>query len=206
MRQRTIIFIVSISLIAPFVVPHLGFGIDKPPTDVTVLELNNEITAKKSTISELRKRIETYQKNITNKRNEASTLENNMSILEDEIEKTNLDLQAAEQEIEQLALEIKQTDLEIQSKNDEFTVLKSQLAEFVRQVYKEDQKNILEILLTNDSLSEFFDQVRYLEESEGELNKTISRMKVLQEELNVQKMGLENNKKRQEEIRDELTK
>ncbi len=206
MRHRATIIIVTLSLIAPFLVPYLGYGIDKPVTDVTVLELNNEIKDKKSNISDLRKRIDIYQQNIANKRNEASTLENDMSIVEDEIEKTNLDLQASEQEIEQLTLEIKQTDLEIQSKSEEFAVLKSQLAEFVRQVYSEDQKNLLEILLTNDSLSEFFDQVRYLEESEGELNKTISRMKVLQEELNVQKMGLENNKKRQEEIRDQLAK
>lgn len=204
MRLRTITAIVVASIIAPFSVPYLGFTSNVPVSDVTVLQLNTQINEKKSNISELRKRITTYQQNIENKRKEASTLENSMSIIEDEIEKTTLDLQAAEQEIEQLALEIKQTDLEIQEKGEEFAVLKSQLAEFVRQVYTENQKDILEILLTNDSLSEFFDQVRYLEESEGQLNKAISRMKVLQGELAVQKMGLENNKKRQEEIRDQL--
>ncbi|MDP2656059.1 MAG: peptidoglycan DD-metalloendopeptidase family protein [bacterium] len=209
MYRRVFGVIILLILIVPFAVPHLGFSSTDntlSDTDVTVLELNDQIKDKKASVSTLRTRIQTYEQNITKKRQEASTLENVLAITEDEIEKVTLDLEASKQEVEQLDLEIQQTDLEIGKREEQVSVLKGQLAEFIRQVYVEDQKDLVEILLTNDSLSEFFDQVRYLEESQGELGKGIARLKVLRSELNVQKMGLENNKKRQIELRDQLSK
>ena len=168
--------------------------------DITVLELNQQIKDKKASISSLKSQINVYQNNIQLKQKEAASLENETAIVEDRLSKTTLDIEAAQEEIQQLDLEIQQSDLEIASKEQEIAEYKKHLGEYVRKVYQNDQRDYLELLIMNESFNEFFDQVRYLELAQGEVGKSMSRIKLLREELMVQRAGLENNKKRQEEL------
>lgn len=168
--------------------------------DITVLELNQQIKDKKASISSLKNQIKVYENNILLKQKEAASLENETAIVEDRLSKTSLNIEAAEEEIQQLDLEIQQSDLEIASKEQEIGEYKKRLGEYVRKVYQNDQRDYLELLIMNESFNEFFDQVRYLELAQGEVGKSMARIKLLREELMVQRAGLENNKKRQEEL------
>ena len=173
-------------------------------SDVNILELNDQIKDKKSKVSDLRKQIGVYEQNIKIKQSEANSLQNEISIIDDQYAKTNLDIQAAEDEIEQLTLEDKQVDLEIQEKEKEIGVQKDRLAEYVRQVYNNDQKSVLEIFILNENFSDFYDQVKYLEGTQEELNKSVGKIKLLREQLTAQKAGLEHSIQRQQELRQEL--
>ncbi len=81
---------------------------------------------------------------------------------------------------------------------------KERLSEFVRQIYQNDQKDLLEIMILNENFSDFYDQVKYLEQAQGELNRTLGKIKLLREQLLAEKNGLENSKKRQEELQSSL--
>ncbi|MDO8571621.1 MAG: peptidoglycan DD-metalloendopeptidase family protein [bacterium] len=177
---------------------------NEEPKRITVLELNQQIKDKKSKIANLRKQIDDYEKNIRNRRAEAASLENEIVLIEDEAAKTNLALEATVDEIEQLDLEIQQVTLEIGDKEADIAIQKERLAEYLRQLYEKSEKGYLEILLLNDSFSDFFDQVHYLELAQADVQGTVIRIKELREQLVVAATTLENNKQRQEELKASL--
>lgn len=173
-------------------------------SDVTVLELNQQIQDKRSKVGALRKQIAIYEQNIRQRQAEAASLENEIAILEDNIEKTNLDLQATEAEIEQLGLELEQAQVELEEKENEISLQKERLSAFIRQIYEQEQQDYFEILLSNDRFSDFFDDVKYLQYVNTELYSTLERLKLLKEQLLTQKNGLEQSKIRMEELKQSL--
>lgn len=177
----------------------------KTLTDITVLELNQQIRDRKNKIENLRRQIATYERNIRTRQQEKITLENQISIIEDQVAKTELDIEATQDEIDQLGLEIQQADLEIKDKEDKLTLQKMRIGEVLRSLYQESQRDYLEILLMNDRFSDFFDSIRALEEVQDNLYASVVQARELREQLLVQKSTLENSKKRQEELQSKLT-
>jgi murein DD-endopeptidase MepM/ murein hydrolase activator NlpD len=172
--------------------------------DVNVLDINNQLKDKRSKISDLKRQVQIYQGNIDKKQQEASSLGNELLILENEMDKNQLNIEMVSDEIEQAGLEIQQAQVKIKETEDSMDSQKEKLGEFIRQIYINDQANYLQILLENNSFSEFFEQVKYLELSQTELNKSLTKIEILGEELGAQKASIENNKKRLEELKNDL--
>src|SRR3990172_6974702 len=115
-------------------------AVNTDPEDIG--KLNEEITQKKSKIDELTKDIEVYKQAITAKRTESLTLKNHIAILDDEIH-------AVELEIENLKLDIRAQEEKIAEHKDT-------LEELLRILYRNDQKSVLDIILQNNSSSEYY--------------------------------------------------
>lgn len=173
-------------------------------SDITILELNQQIRDKRSRAAALRKQIALYEKNIRERQAETVSLENEIAILEDTMAKTSLDLEATGVEIEQLGLESEQASAQIDEQQQEIDIQKERLAAFIRQLYEQSEKDYLQILLTHERFSDFFDAVRYLESVEGEVFSTVERLKVLKDQLLAQKNTLEQSKERMISLRDSL--
>lgn len=167
--------------------------------DVTVLELNEKIKDSKAKITDIRKQIEVYQSNISMRRSQATSVANEVAIIEDGIEKKQLEVRALATEIEQRNLEIQQADLHIQQAEAEIALHKERLASFLRQLYYNSEIEALEVLLMNESLSDFFDSYYYLERANADVKQVLVRIKVLREQLLAQRTRLEEDKRRQEE-------
>ncbi len=178
--------------------PPSSSGEQKP---INILELNEQIKDKKNKISDIRKQIDEFEKNIRIRRAESASLENEIVLIEDEVTKNDLALEATYDEIDQLDLEMKQVTLEIADKEAEISIQKEHLAEYIRQLYEQSDKSYVEILMLNDSFSDFFDQVHYLELAQTDVQHTVVRIKELKEQLTVQQATLGNNKQRQEELK-----
>lgn len=206
LTQRTALSLIGgIFLIASFFgIVHTSYGQAGKSSDVTVLQLNQQIQDRKNKISALRKQIEAYQSQIKVRQSQRASLENQISLIEDQLEKTKLDIEATQDEIEQLNLEVEQATLEIEDKEENITAQKERIAELVRALYKESQKDYLEILLMNERFSDFFDSIRSLEDVQGGLQKTVLAVQELREQLLVQKASLENNRLRQEKLKEKL--
>ncbi|MBI4252877.1 peptidoglycan DD-metalloendopeptidase family protein [Candidatus Uhrbacteria bacterium] len=183
-----------------FVVAESG----QSKTDITVLELNEKIKDRKSKINSIRKQIQIYQANIRDRRSKASSLESEVSIIEDDVAQKQLEIQVLEEEIEEYNLEIKQADLRIQEAEAEIALHKERLSSFLRQLYYNSDVDALEVLLTQESLSDFFDSFYYLERAHADVKQTLVRIKVLREQLLAQRTTLEQQKRRQEELRGQL--
>ena len=93
-------------------------------SDITILELNQQIQDKRNRASAIRRQIAVYEQNIRQRQAEAASLENQIAIIEDNAAKTQLDLEATEVEIEQLGLEVEQATAQIDQQQAEIDMQK----------------------------------------------------------------------------------
>lgn len=148
-----------------------------------VLELNDKVQEHKKKIQDISSKIEEYQQKINAKRREASSLETSLAILDNRIAKIELEMEQTKEEMESATLEIQALDIQIEDKEKQMEREKSQVAHGIRQIDQADQRNRLEILLLNNSFSEFFQEVAELEGIYSKLGISINRLKSLEAEL-----------------------
>lgn len=181
-----------------------GGEVSSPVNGPTVLEINQQIQQKKSTITNLRKRIEVYQKNIKMRQAEAANLENEIASIDDSVSEATLEIEATQEEIDQLDLEVQEAELEIGQRDVESSVQKEKVGEFLRLIYEENQRDTVELFFSSENFSDFFNQVQYLEYAHTELYHSLIRIKQLKEQLSNQRSALEENKKRQDALKVKL--
>jgi murein DD-endopeptidase MepM/ murein hydrolase activator NlpD len=155
----------------------------KTQTAAEILQLKDTIDAKKDQIDDLQKQIEGYNRKITDTQSKTATLENDISLIENKIAKTALDIERTQKEMEAVSLEMKSLDLQVQDKTERIAEQKEIIAEYLRTLERYDNRGALEVLLANDSFSEFFDQVKYLENVEGDIGKTTEDLVALKAHL-----------------------
>jgi len=191
-------FVAIFFVIAFIFRPFFTFGAD------SVGEMNKKIEKNKDDIDSLNKKLGIYQQKITEARKQTRSLKSELTILDDEIEKNNIDIQITEKQIQKTNLEIQKITLAIDEQEKEIKKKKKYLEEFIRLIYKNDQVSHLEIFLMNDSFSQFFDHYEYLENIQDKIRITLNEIKNLKANLELQKSTLEDKKKREVELKEEL--
>ncbi|MDD4332852.1 MAG: peptidoglycan DD-metalloendopeptidase family protein [Patescibacteria group bacterium] len=169
-----------------------------------VKDLNSEISDKRSRLEELQKKQKDYSSAIQKKQKEQANLNNQLSIIEDRIAKSEIELESAELEIDKTNLEIKKTNLEIDTKNREIEREKEHISNVLRIIYKQDQVSSLEILLMNDSLSDFLNEMKYLEDVNSEILNSVENLKDYKKQLEDQKINLDEKGKELEKLKADL--
>jgi len=164
-------------------------AVDADPEDIG--KLNEEITQKKSKIEELTKDIEVYKQAIAAKRTETLTLKNHIGILEDDIHAVELEIEKLQQEIDATTLEIENLKLDIRVQEEKISEHKDTLEELLRILYRNDQKSVLDIILENNSFSEYYNYSHSLISLNGELTDTVQQIKDLKTTLEEKKAELE---------------
>ncbi len=167
-------------------------------------EINQEIDQKKQEIDILQQQIDGYQEQIEAKKKEAQSLKNQLAILENQAAKIELDIEATGKRIEQTNLEIQSLNLQIKQKELEIDQQKEKLAEYVRLIYQNDQVSYLEVILLNESFSQFFDYIKYIEEIHANLKNGLDQLKTYRQELEIQKQNLEEKKAQEEQLKEKL--
>lgn len=170
----------------------------------TITELNEKIAKQREKIEELSLKIEGHKKNIEYTRKQASTYENQLIIIQNQIARAELDIEAKEEEITSVELEIERVELEIKAKEELIDQDKVKLAAFIRTLDQYDRKDYLSVLLANNSFSEFFDQVKYLEGIQQDIQNTLNRVQELVEKLNTNKDELSDKRDRLSELLNKL--
>ncbi|PIT88779.1 MAG: hypothetical protein COU29_00145 [Candidatus Magasanikbacteria bacterium CG10_big_fil_rev_8_21_14_0_10_36_32] len=167
-------------------------------------DLNKQISEKKDKIKQLEETMGKYQKNIEQKRVEAVSLKNQLSIIDNKIAKTEVDIKVTKEKIDQAQLEIEALTLTIGEKEKILNRQKAIVSTIVRNIHAEDQKNYMEILLTNDSFADFYNQVKYLENVYTDLGRSVKKMRVAKEDLVDKKTQVASRKKIYEDLKVEL--
>lgn len=170
----------------------------------TVDELNQQIQDAKEKLEDLKKQAAVYQKNIRLKQEEAMSLKNQMDILNNQIAKTELEIQATQEEIKKTELEIRNVELNILEKEEKIDRQKSNLGELLRQIKKNNDTNLLEIFVLNDSISEFFNQMENTQSLSVSLNNSLDEVKQLKQQLIDQKGELDLKRANLEKLSEEL--
>ena len=169
-----------------------------------IAKLQDEIRAKKEEVAKVEEKINTVKKSIERKQVEALSLKNQMSILEERLEAVRLDIQATRGEIETVELELKQLRLEIDAKNKQIARHKEILSELIRTIQRESDRNYLELLLSNDSFSEFFSEVQYLQEVYSDVGAQAKTLRLAKEELQTKESALSDKQNALEKLEEAL--
>ena len=161
--------------------------------DEEINDLNLKIQNQKKQLENLRSRQQEYQAQINAKVNDRINLNNQLAILENRLAKSKLDIESVNLEIDKSSLEIKKIEIDSANLDKKIDVQKKHIENLLRLVYKQDQVSALEMLLLNDSLSDFLNQIKYLENTNEEITGSVEDLKKDKEQLDQNKLSL--NKK-----------
>ncbi len=193
------IFVIIFVLMAGiFYMPK--FGIAQLNSDKNVKELSSEIKNKQEEIESLREKISIYEENLAKERSKASSLKNQIYILEQQIQKKRTEIELLEGEIEKVNLEIQETKNEIKQAEKEIADKKNKLAKFLRKLYQFDQKNDLEVVLLNESISDFFSQIQATQAIQSQVNTNLINLKNLKKDLYQSQQELTQKKEELDEL------
>lgn len=170
-----------------------------------VQTLQAKLKAQKEAIDALQKKVEIYEAKVRAKRNAAFTIKNQISELAEQIDKTKTQLEIKREQITELNLRLEQTRGRIEQKQGEIDKQKERVAELIRLLYRQGQKNYIEIFLANDGFSEFFDQAQGLRKVEEDMGALLKTLKSMKEKLEGEKSEMENEKQSLEQLRDQLS-
>lgn len=159
--------------------------------DDEINALNLKIQNQKKQLDALRQKQKEYQAQISVKQNEKASLNNQLAILENRLAKTQLDIEGANLEIDKTSLEIKKIEVDSADLDQKIEEQKQHIANLLRLVYKQDQISTLEMLLLNNSLTEFLNQAQYLENTNEELSAGVKELKQDKEQLDQNKLALD---------------
>ncbi len=166
--------------------------------------LNDQIQGQRKQMESLQKQQEEYSRLIQSKAKEQSTLENQLEILDNRFKKSELEIQEAILELSKNNLEIKKVEIDIDNKNNEIEKEKLNIAALLKSLHKQGQSTPLEILLSNKSLSDFINQVTYLENISEELGDSVSILKQIKKDLETQEKTLKEKKEHLSILKEEL--
>lgn len=163
--------------------------------------VEDEIASRQQQIEDLQQQIEEYQKQAEANRFQARTLETEINGLNAQIRQIELTIRSLELSINQTSYEITDTESKITDAENKISKHKDAIGQFLKITYENDQKTLMEILLSNNNLSDFFTVVNNLRVNQNKLQVIIEEMKILKAELEEQQEKLENKRSEFERLR-----
>ncbi len=181
--------ITGISLMLAVLLPFVGVFAVSPQEERSQLERE---------LQELELQIQQYEQDITKTQQEKKTLQNQIAIVKKQITKLDLQISQSNKVIGDLKVQIVDTTLSIDKTSRDIEEKKQQLGEILQRIYEEDQKTVLEILLTGSNLSEFFENLVALDSLNAKNRDLLLDVQNLNVYLQDQKVSLETDKQEEE--------
>ncbi len=185
------IFILSSAVLLVALSCHQSVALVSGGLDQEINDLNLKIQNQKQQLESLRARQQQYQVQIEAKRRDRVSLSNQLSILEDKLAQAQLDIDGVNLEIDKTNLEIKKIEVDSDNLDEQIETQKQHIANLLRTMYKQDQASTLEILLLNNSLTEFLNQAKYLQDTNKEIGRSVEDLKRAKDQLEQNKIVLD---------------
>jgi len=198
----SILIMVSVFLMAPvFIFVQTAFA-DK--VDDEIAQLQDQISAKQDQLEKYKKQENEYKAQIRENQSEQATLKSQMALLGNNISKMETVIKSIQIDIDKTNLEVKKVTLEIQQAEIDIAQKKDYMSSLLRLIAQGDDKSQLEIILTNNSISEFLDQIEYTKNLNNNLNEVLDKVKEVKLGLEEQNKNLENKKEQLKELKKKL--
>ncbi|MFA5184658.1 MAG: peptidoglycan DD-metalloendopeptidase family protein [Patescibacteria group bacterium] len=172
--------------------------------DDEINTLNLQIQNQKKQLEDLRSRQKQLQAQIELKQRDRISLSNQLSILENRLAKAQLDIDSVNLEIDKTNLEIKKIEADSANLDKQIETQKQHIGNLLRTIYKQDQISTLEILLLNDSLTEFLNQAKYLQDTNEEIGHSVEDLKASKVRLEQNKLSLDQKNSDLLSLKDQL--
>jgi len=147
-----------------------------------------------SKLSELERQIAENQKIIDEYQRTGKTLSNEIKSLNAKISQLNLQIKAINLNLQKLDDEITETQKKINVTENKIERHKITLAKGIRDIYEADTQSLMEVLLTNASLSDFFGNIENITLIQSNIQTALNEIIALRENLLDQKQELASEK------------
>lgn len=179
------IFILSIALPLLFSISVFGPRAQADQVD----DLQQAIEEKEAEIEKLRKEADLFKENIKTRQEFAGSLEEQIGAFNADINQLHLQIDLTQREIDAAELTIEKLGLEIEEKEASVDKRRRELIALLREIYRREEDSMIVLLLKNDELSNFFNQVqarKTLQESIGTQLFELKAFRVQLEETQLQ--------------------
>ncbi|MFH1129572.1 MAG: lytic murein transglycosylase [Patescibacteria group bacterium] len=189
---------ILMAIIAIFCVFPLraGFVFAETSLDIDVQEQEAEARLK-----ELESKIGQYQQAITENQQQAKSLKTEIVILDAQINSAELEIQRTDLLIKKLDKQINQKEKSIREIEREVDLEKTTIAELLREVRKYDDTSLVEVVLTEGSLSDFLSEIRSLENFHQQVQEQLKKISNAKSTLEKEKTDLVNEKEEQASLK-----
>lgn len=134
-------------------------------------------------LKEVLQKIEEYKEELDKISKQKNSLQREINYYNTLVKKLNLEIEAIEIEIKELDKEIAQTQSSIAFTKDKITQNKEKMKEVLRELYKNQKKSLIDILIETNQLSDFFNRLVTLDKLQISLQESIDNLKLIQKEL-----------------------
>jgi murein DD-endopeptidase MepM/ murein hydrolase activator NlpD len=167
-------------------------------TPTATSTLQNQIDQTNSQIAQLQAEIAALQKQLDSTTAQKQTLQNAINALTLNIKKLQASISLTQTQIKQKDSQIFQLNTTISTTTDAVSQMEEEVMSALRQLNEQDQEPLLAVLLTDQSLSSFFDQAETINTLRDGLETKIY-------ELDTLKNNLQTSKAQAQQKRDELS-
>ena len=170
-----------------------------PTAIVFAQTTTEERQALEQELLDLENKITQYEQDITKTQQEKNTLQNQVNTLKSKIKKLDLQIKENNLMVKDLGYQITDTETSIKGTTQKIEDTKIKLGKVLQAVSEEDQKNIAEILIGEEKISNFFDNL-------VALNNLNIKTQVLLSDIKDLKINLENQVESLDQEKDDLEK
>lgn len=163
--------------------------------------VQDEIDARNKQIEDIQKQIDAYQQQINETSSKAKTLSDEISRLNALINKIQLEIKGLALSINQTDSEITVTQQDIQDTLSKIEIHKRALSQALVELYQIDQQNLTQVLLAHPQLSDFFNNVKTIDDAQTTLHDSILALKDLKADLEKKQGDLEDKRSELQQLK-----
>jgi membrane-bound lytic murein transglycosylase B len=135
-----------------------------------------------------------YEGKVSEKQTEGKTLQNQIYVLRNKIKGLDNEIYKSNLMIKDLSIQIEDTECSIEDKEQKIKEAKLRLAELLRLIEEQDRNSLVEIMLAEEHLSDFFDEMVALESLNLKNQEVLTEIKNLKTYLEEEKTNLATEK------------
>jgi len=148
----------------------------------------------------LEQEIAIIDKDIQKTEKEKQTLENQISLLKNKIKKLDLQISQGNVMVKDLGVQIEKTQKSIEDTLLKIKESRKYLAQNLQLIYEADSKSLVEVLLSEKKLSDFFSDLVALESLNSKSQEMLLNIENLKKQLETEKESLDNEKQGLEDL------
>ena len=157
-------------------------------------ELEAKLNALRKKDAELQGQSQKYQSQIEKKQEDIKTIKDEVDSLTYQVNGLETEINLTKNRIELTRLEIEKLALEIAKALDEIALTKDKTAKTISRFYQTEDVSQLELLLSGQGFSDFWDQEQYFTNFQHSFNTLLTQMKVLSADLADKKNAAQKSK------------
>ncbi|MCK5413291.1 MAG: C39 family peptidase [Candidatus Pacebacteria bacterium] len=198
-KYKKIEKLTSLLLMVSFILmPFSGIKAD------LIEEIESKIEEANEVVKNLENQAEEYSDIIKDLRIQKQSLENEIELLDAQIAQLDVEIQSTQAKIKQTSLEIENLIANIVKKEEEIKNQKETLKKLLRKINEYDNESLLEILLSSNELSEFFNEAEYVSTIGETIKETLDNLNRTKQELEEKREEAKEKKSEFEELNKKL--